>query len=64
MVVHVLLAPWDKPVHMVLFTVVALCAGWLIGIRRAQDLWLCFGVTVLVAPRGLTPLIRWLGYWL
>ena len=22
------------------------------------------GVTVLVAPRGLTPLIRWFGYWL
>lgn len=47
-VLPVLVSPWDKPVHLVLFTVVALCAGWLIGIRRARDLWLCFCLALLV----------------
>jgi VanZ family protein len=47
-VLHVLVSPWDKPVHIVLFTVVALGVGWLIGIRRARDLWLCFGLALLV----------------
>lgn len=47
-VLHVLVSPWDKPVHIVLFTVVALCVGWLIGVRRARDLWLCFGMALLV----------------
>lgn len=47
-VLHVLVSPWDKPVHIVLFTVVALCVGWFIGIRRARDLWWCFGLALLV----------------
>lgn len=48
LVLHLLVQPWDKPVHLVLFTSVALALGWLIGIRRARDLWLCFGLALLV----------------
>ncbi len=48
LVLHVLVPPWDKPVHLVLFTAVALAVGALIGIRRARDLWLCFALALLV----------------
>lgn len=44
----VLVAPWDKLVHLSLYTGVALVAGFSLGVRRPRDLWRCFWLALLV----------------
>jgi VanZ family protein len=47
-VAEVLVSPWDKLVHLTLYTGVALGAGLLLGVRRPRDLWRCFLLALLV----------------
>lgn len=44
----VLVPPWDKLVHLLLFTAVALLVGAVLGVHRPRDLWRCFGLALLL----------------
>lgn len=52
---QVLTAPWDKLVHIAVFTGIALVVGGLLGVRRPRDLWRCFALALLfgVVDEGL-----------
>lgn len=39
--------PWDKIIHLCLYSGVAVGVGLLLGVRRMADLWLCFALAAL-----------------